>query len=91
LLENFHRISGPFVYRISAWGTKLRHRIRVETIDYFLRRYREEVIRKRKASADFEAQLAALEAQLRSEKFGGSEESLRENNWEPEAQGMAAD
>jgi len=35
-------------------------RIRVETIDYFLRRYREEVIRKRKASQDIEAQLAAL-------------------------------
>jgi hypothetical protein len=40
-------------------------RIRVETIDYFLRRYREEVIRKRKASQDIEAQLAALEEQLR--------------------------
>jgi predicted CoA-substrate-specific enzyme activase len=42
-------------------------RIRVETIDYFLRRYREEVIRKRKASQDIEAELAALEAQLRRE------------------------
>src|SRR5579863_9076092 len=41
-------------------------RIRVETIDYFLRRYREEVIRKRKANKDIEAQLAALEAKLRS-------------------------
>jgi hypothetical protein len=39
-------------------------RIRVETIDYFLRRYREEVIRKRKAAQDIEAQLAALEKQL---------------------------
>jgi predicted CoA-substrate-specific enzyme activase len=46
-------------------------RIRVETIDYFLRRYREEVIRKRKASEDIEAQIAALEAQLRGE-VGGS-------------------
>ena len=45
-------------------------RIRVETIDYFLRRYREEVIRKRKAEQDIEAQLAALEAQLRQEKYG---------------------
>jgi predicted CoA-substrate-specific enzyme activase len=43
-------------------------RIRVETIDYFLRRYREEVIRKRKAEQEIEAQLAALEAQLRQEK-----------------------
>jgi predicted CoA-substrate-specific enzyme activase len=42
-------------------------RIRVETIDYFLRRYREEVIRKRKAAQDIEAQLAALEEQLRRE------------------------
>ena len=42
-------------------------RIRVETIDYFLRRYREEVIRKRKASEDVEAQLAALEQQLRGQ------------------------
>ena len=43
-------------------------RIRVETIDYFLRRYREEVIRKRKAVEDIEAQLAALETQLRKER-----------------------
>jgi predicted CoA-substrate-specific enzyme activase len=42
-------------------------KIRVETIDYFLRRYREEVIRKRKASEDIEAQLAALEQQLRGQ------------------------
>ncbi|HUN61875.1 MAG TPA: BadF/BadG/BcrA/BcrD ATPase family protein [Candidatus Sulfotelmatobacter sp.] len=42
-------------------------KIRVETIDYFLRRYREEVIRKRKAEQDIEAQLADLEAQLRGE------------------------
>ena len=40
-------------------------RIRMETIDYFLRQYREEVIRKRKAAEDIEAQLAALEAELR--------------------------
>jgi predicted CoA-substrate-specific enzyme activase len=43
-------------------------KIRVETIDYFLRRYREEVIRKRKAAEEIEAQLAALEAQLRDER-----------------------
>jgi hypothetical protein len=41
-------------------------RIRVETIDYFLRRYREEVIRKRKAAEDIEAQLAEYENQLRA-------------------------
>ena len=65
-------------------------KIRVETIDYFLRRYREEVIRKRKASEDIEAQLAALEAQLRNEQglatdaesgmpaFGDGERELQE-------------
>jgi predicted nucleotide-binding protein (sugar kinase/HSP70/actin superfamily) len=43
-------------------------RIRVETIDYFLRRYREDVIRKRKAVQEIEVQLAELEAQLRRER-----------------------
>jgi predicted nucleotide-binding protein (sugar kinase/HSP70/actin superfamily) len=42
-------------------------RIRVETIDYFLRRYREEVIKKRKAMQDIEAQLADYENQLRAQ------------------------
>jgi predicted CoA-substrate-specific enzyme activase len=42
-------------------------RIRVETIDYFLRRYREEVIRKRKAEKEIEEQLAQYEAQLRQQ------------------------
>src|SRR5579871_5073604 len=42
-------------------------KIRVETIDYFLRRYREEVIKKRKAAQDIEAQLADYENQLRSQ------------------------
>ena len=63
-------------------------RIRVETIDYFLRRYREEVIRKRKATEDIESQLAALEAQLRSEKI---DSGVLVQQMEPEAQGMAAD
>lgn len=40
----------------------------METIDYFLRRYREDVIRKRKAMEDIDAQLAELEAQLRREQ-----------------------
>ena len=53
-------------------------RIRVETIDYFLRRYREEVIRKRKAAEDIEAQLAAYEDQLRVQM-------------QPEAQEVTAD
>jgi activator of 2-hydroxyglutaryl-CoA dehydratase/predicted nucleotide-binding protein (sugar kinase/HSP70/actin superfamily) len=40
-------------------------KIRVETIDYFLRRYREEVIRKRKGVEDIEAQVAEYANQLR--------------------------
>ncbi len=65
-------------------------KIRVETIDYFLRRYREEVIRKRKTEEDIEAQLAALEAQLRRERLNGGTLPVQ-NNWEPEAEGIAAD
>jgi predicted CoA-substrate-specific enzyme activase len=66
-------------------------KIRVETIDYFLRRYREEIIRKRKAEQDIEAQLAALEKQLRAEKFGEPLMAAQQSTWEPETQGMAAD
>jgi predicted CoA-substrate-specific enzyme activase len=40
-------------------------RIRVETIDYFLRRYREQIIKRRKAEQEIEAQLAEFEARLR--------------------------
>ena len=70
-------------------------RIRVETIDYFLRRYREEVIRKRKVGQDIEAQLAALEAQLRNEPVGGapklSQVQIPASNWQREPQGIAGD
>jgi len=66
-------------------------RIRVETIDYFLRRYREEVIRKHKAEQEIEAQLAALEAQLRGEKVASEFLPDQIGGLEPEAQGMAAD
>ncbi|HXY10253.1 MAG TPA: BadF/BadG/BcrA/BcrD ATPase family protein [Terriglobales bacterium] len=62
-------------------------KIRVETIDYFLRRYREEVIRKRKAVEEIEAQLASLEAELR----GQVREQAPLAEFEPETQGMAAD
>jgi predicted CoA-substrate-specific enzyme activase len=65
-------------------------KIRVETIDYFLRRYREEVIRKRKAAQDIEAQLAALEAQLRAEATQ-PDSSLVAPADEQIGQGMAAD
>jgi predicted CoA-substrate-specific enzyme activase len=43
-------------------------RIRVETIDYFLRRYRETVIKRRQAEDEIAAQLAQLETQLRREQ-----------------------
>jgi predicted nucleotide-binding protein (sugar kinase/HSP70/actin superfamily) len=68
-------------------------RIRVETIDYFLRRYREEVIRKRKAEQDIDAQLAALEAQLRRESEMGAESAmpLNQTAMKREIQEMAAD
>ncbi len=41
-------------------------RIRVETIDYFLRRYREDVVKRRKLEGDIESQLILLERSLRS-------------------------
>jgi predicted nucleotide-binding protein (sugar kinase/HSP70/actin superfamily) len=69
-------------------------KIRVETIDYFLRRYREEVIRKRKAEQDIEAQLAALEAQLRNEQSIPPELAqarLAADNLQPDVQAVAGD
>jgi predicted CoA-substrate-specific enzyme activase len=66
-------------------------KIRIETIDYFLRRYREEVIRKRKAAQDIDAQLAALEAQLRGESLSAEASQIEQESWTREAQGMAAD
>ncbi len=70
-------------------------RIRVETIDYFLRRYREEVIRKRKATQDIEAQIAALEEQLRRQALGIDSEAAEIRAGHPilerEREGAAAD
>ena len=43
-------------------------RIRVETIDYFLRRYREDIVKQRKIEGDIEAQLAAFEQSLRAQQ-----------------------
>jgi predicted nucleotide-binding protein (sugar kinase/HSP70/actin superfamily) len=40
-------------------------RIRIETIDYFLKRYREDIIKRHKLEQDIDAQLAQYEAQLR--------------------------
>jgi len=42
-------------------------RIRVETIDYFLRRYREDIVKRRNAESNIEMQLAAFEQSLRSQ------------------------
>jgi predicted CoA-substrate-specific enzyme activase len=42
-------------------------RIRVETIDYFLRRYREDIVKRRSVENDIEAQLSALEQSLRTQ------------------------
>jgi predicted nucleotide-binding protein (sugar kinase/HSP70/actin superfamily) len=42
-------------------------RIRVETIDYFLRRYREDIVQRRKIEGDIEAQLASFESLLRQQ------------------------
>jgi hypothetical protein len=57
----------------------------VETIDYFLRRYRDEVIRKRKAAEDIELQLAALEMEMRGTV------SSQPQQCQAEVQEMAAD
>src|SRR6266478_1366401 len=67
-------------------------KIRVETIDYFLRRYREEVIRKRKAEQEINAQLAALEADLmRERREGGTHSGIEGKSWESETQAIPAD
>jgi len=42
-------------------------RIRVETIDYFLRRYREDIVKRRSTERDIEAQLAVFERSLRGQ------------------------
>ena len=42
-------------------------RIRVETIAYFLRRYREDIIANKRKQSDIDVRLAELEAQLRAE------------------------
>jgi predicted nucleotide-binding protein (sugar kinase/HSP70/actin superfamily) len=42
-------------------------RIRVETIDYFLRRYREDILKRRDKEQEIEAQLAEYEQRLRQE------------------------
>jgi predicted CoA-substrate-specific enzyme activase len=55
-------------------------RIRVETIDYFLRRYRDDIIKRRKAEQNIEAELAAYEAKLRAELGAKDEEAVVDVN-----------
>jgi len=47
-------------------------RIRVETIDYFLRRYREDLVKKREAVNNIDSQLAEYERKLREELMAHS-------------------
>ncbi|MCI0621262.1 MAG: acyl-CoA dehydratase activase-related protein [Acidobacteria bacterium] len=47
-------------------------RIRVETIDYFLRRYREEIVKRRGKEQEIEARLAELERELQQSLVGAS-------------------
>ena len=49
-------------------------RIRVETIDYFLRRYREDIIARKQKEKEIEMQLVALERTLRSEGTEGQDD-----------------
>ena len=42
-------------------------RIRVETIDYFLRRYREDIVERKRKETDIENELTQFEATLRNE------------------------
>jgi predicted CoA-substrate-specific enzyme activase len=51
-------------------------RIRVETIDYFLRRYREDIIKRRGLETDIESQLAAFEQMLRTQSGERLEEAV---------------
>jgi hypothetical protein len=44
-------------------------RIRVETISYFLKRYREDMVARKNKQGEIDVKLAELEAQLRAE-FG---------------------
>jgi predicted nucleotide-binding protein (sugar kinase/HSP70/actin superfamily) len=50
-------------------------KLRVETIDYFLKRYREDLLRRKEKEADIERQVAEYEHDLR-EQFGRESEHL---------------
>jgi predicted nucleotide-binding protein (sugar kinase/HSP70/actin superfamily) len=48
-------------------------KIRVETIDYFLKRYRQELMRKRRIMEDIESRVHEYETYLRTKVFDGRE------------------
>jgi predicted nucleotide-binding protein (sugar kinase/HSP70/actin superfamily) len=45
-------------------------KVRIETIDYFLKRYREDLLRRKKQGLDIERQLAEYEQALREQGIG---------------------
>jgi predicted nucleotide-binding protein (sugar kinase/HSP70/actin superfamily) len=49
-------------------------KIRVETIDYFLRRYREDIVKRRVSEQKIEEELAEFERRLRAERAGSNVE-----------------
>jgi predicted nucleotide-binding protein (sugar kinase/HSP70/actin superfamily) len=51
-------------------------RIRVETIDYFLRRYREDIVKRRSLEKDIETQLTAFEQSIRNQAKNGYEMAI---------------
>ena len=51
-------------------------RIRVETIDYFLRRYREDIIKRRRIESDIEAQIGSAS----SDHFATNPEAIRDGS-----------
>jgi predicted CoA-substrate-specific enzyme activase len=66
-------------------------RIRVETIDYFLRRYREDIIKRRQLEGDIEAQLAAFEESLRRQAPQRNESGERSHAEESDTVALAGD
>jgi len=54
-------------------------RIRVETIDYFLKRYREDLVKKSQAAGDLEKQLAEYERKLREELLVAQQASWQQD------------
>jgi predicted nucleotide-binding protein (sugar kinase/HSP70/actin superfamily) len=51
-------------------------RIRIETIDYFLRRYREEIVRRKGKEQEIEARLAELERELQQSLAGDASSAM---------------